>query len=72
MTVDLGWHDSILRCCLFQSCYGVVDAICSFLFQSFVSCPLGIENIGYVMICYGVVDVIFSFLFSHLLAVLLV
>ena len=51
MTVTLGWQDSILR---------------YVLFQSFVSCTLGIENIGYVMICYGVVDAICSFTFGRL------
>ncbi|KAI8520861.1 Protein unc-93 A [Branchiostoma belcheri] len=35
--------------------------------ESFVSCALGIEWIGYVMICYGVCDAIFSFLLGRLI-----
>ncbi|XP_019639319.1 PREDICTED: uncharacterized protein LOC109481218 [Branchiostoma belcheri] len=35
--------------------------------KSFVSCALGIEWIGYVMICYGVCDAIFSFLLGRLI-----
>eukprot|EP00058_Branchiostoma_floridae_P013373 XP_002598861.1 hypothetical protein BRAFLDRAFT_90114 [Branchiostoma floridae] len=35
--------------------------------KSFVSCALGIEWIGYVMICYGVCDAFFSFLLGRLI-----
>ncbi|OWF34739.1 protein unc-93 homolog A-like [Mizuhopecten yessoensis] len=34
--------------------------------KSFISCTLGIWNVGYVMICYGVVDAICSFTFGRL------
>ncbi|KAK7500311.1 hypothetical protein BaRGS_00008534 [Batillaria attramentaria] len=34
--------------------------------KSYISCTLGIWNIGYVMICYGVVDAICSFVFGRL------
>ncbi|KAK7500310.1 hypothetical protein BaRGS_00008533 [Batillaria attramentaria] len=34
--------------------------------KSYISCTLGIWNIGYVMICYGVVDAICSFAFGRL------
>ena len=36
------------------------------MFQSFIACALGIENIGYVMICYGVTDAICSLSFGRL------
>ena len=35
-------------------------------FQSFISCSIGIWNVGFVMICYGVVDAICSFTFGQL------
>lgn len=34
--------------------------------KSYISCTLGIWNIGYVMICYGVTDAVCSFLFGRL------
>ncbi|XP_069113521.1 protein unc-93 homolog A-like isoform X2 [Argopecten irradians] len=34
--------------------------------KSYISCTLGIWNVGYVMICYGVVDAICSFTFGRL------
>ncbi|KAK3761070.1 hypothetical protein RRG08_022474 [Elysia crispata] len=34
--------------------------------QSYISCTLGIWNLGYVMMCYGVVDAICSILFGRL------
>ncbi|XP_012939457.2 protein unc-93 homolog A [Aplysia californica] len=34
--------------------------------KSYISCSLGIWNVGYVMICYGVVDAICSILFGRL------
>ncbi|XP_013413313.1 protein unc-93 homolog A [Lingula anatina] len=34
--------------------------------KSYVSCTVGIWNVGYVMICYGVVDAICSFTFGRL------
>lgn len=34
--------------------------------KSYISCTLGIWNIGYVMICYGVTDALCSFLFGRL------
>ena len=35
-------------------------------FQSYVSCTLGVANVGYIFICYGVVDATCSFLFGRL------
>ena len=32
----------------------------SFLFQAFISCSWGVENVGYVLICYGAADAIGS------------
>ena len=37
-----------------------------FCLQAYVSCSLGIWNIGYIMIVYGVVDAICSFGFGRL------
>ncbi|KAK0041116.1 protein unc-93 A, partial [Biomphalaria pfeifferi] len=34
--------------------------------KAFISCSLGIWNLGYVMICYGVADALCSFLFGKL------
>lgn len=34
--------------------------------KAFVGCPLGIWNIGYIMICYGIVDSLCSFGFGRL------
>ncbi|XP_071173793.1 protein unc-93 homolog A-like isoform X1 [Mytilus edulis] len=34
--------------------------------KSYISCAIGIWNVGYVMICYGVVDAICSFAFGRL------
>lgn len=34
--------------------------------KSYVSCTIGIWNVGYVMICYGVIDAICSFSFGRL------
>ncbi|GFR83896.1 protein unc-93 homolog A-like [Elysia marginata] len=34
--------------------------------KSYITCTLGIWNLGYVMICYGVVDAICSLLFGRL------
>ncbi|KAL8590617.1 hypothetical protein ACOMHN_011053 [Nucella lapillus] len=34
--------------------------------QSYVSCTLGVANVGYIFICYGVVDAACSFLFGRL------
>ncbi|KAL5021970.1 hypothetical protein ScPMuIL_001125 [Solemya velum] len=34
--------------------------------RSYVSCALGISNVGYVMICYGVTDAICSFTFGRM------
>ena len=37
-----------------------------YLFQSYISCSIGIWNVGFVMICYGVVDATCSFTFGRL------
>jgi len=37
-----------------------------YVFQSYITCSIGIWNVGYVMICYGVVDAICSFSFGRL------
>jgi predicted MFS family arabinose efflux permease len=36
-------------------------------FQAFVSCALGIHNVGYVMICFGVVNAICSVIFGSIM-----
>jgi len=35
-------------------------------FQSFVSCPLGVNWIGFVLICYGACDSVCSLLFGRI------
>ena len=35
-------------------------------FQSFITCSIGIWNVGFIMICYGVVDSLCSVIFGRL------
>lgn len=37
------------------------------IFQAYVSCALGIHQIGYVMICFGVVNAICSIIFGSIM-----
>jgi predicted MFS family arabinose efflux permease len=37
------------------------------IFQAYVSCALGIHQIGYVMICFGVVNAICSVVFGSIM-----
>ncbi len=37
-----------------------------FLLQAFVTCPLGVHMIGYVMMCFGACDAVSSFIFGRL------
>ena len=41
----------------------------AFFFQSYISCTLGVANVGYIFICYGVVDAICSISFGSLVNV---
>ncbi|XP_067651790.1 protein unc-93 homolog A-like isoform X1 [Haliotis asinina] len=34
--------------------------------RSYITCSMGISNVGYIMICYGVVDALCSFIFGRL------
>ena len=36
------------------------------MFQSYVSCPLAINWIGFILICYGACDAVCSFLFGRI------
>ena len=41
-------------------------AVMSILFQSFISCPVGIQTIGFVMAAYGCSTTVFALLLSRL------
>lgn len=36
-----------------------------FTFQSFVTCPIAVNWVGFVLICFGACDAVFSFLFGR-------
>lgn len=37
------------------------------IFQSYVTCAYGVQNVGYVMICFGACDAVFSYLFGEMI-----
>jgi len=41
----------------------IYDTIC---LQSFVTCPLSVNWVGFVLICFGAVDSVCSFLFGRI------
>lgn len=50
-----------------KNCVSTNSKIYDFFVQAYVSCALGIHQIGYVMICFGVVNAICSVIFGSLM-----
>ncbi|CAG2185499.1 Protein unc-93 homolog A [Mytilus edulis] len=67
-TLKHWWQSTPQKLLTFLTIYsGIEQAFITGDFtKSYISCAIGIWNVGYVMICYGVVDAICSFAFGRL------
>ncbi|CAC5397843.1 Protein unc-93 homolog A [Mytilus coruscus] len=70
-TLKHWWQSTPQKLLTFLTIYsGIEQAFITGDFtKSYISCAIGIWNVGYVMICYGVVDAVCSFAFGRLVQI---
>lgn len=67
-TINHWWNSDYQKLIMILTIYsGIEQAFATGTFtKAFISCSIGIWNVGYVMICYGIVDAICSITFGRL------
>ncbi len=63
------FHSDVTAVSTNSSCFLLPLTFCTaILFQAYISCAYGVENVGFVLITYGVCDAVFSMAFGSVIS----